>query len=397
MSQRFKELDSLRGLAACTVVAHHFLLISPQTNLLVYGGYRGKYGLINALVYSPIHILWAGPQAVILFFVLSGFVLSLPFFSDKKICYFSFLIKRICRIYIPYTAAVTAAIVAAIYCSRHGIHELSGWFNLVWTAPISWQLVLDHYLFLGSFDNKQFDPVIWSLVQEMRISIIFPLLMIFVLKFDWKFILVSAIILYYIVGYQIDPLIAEKLHMQSSDLLHTPCFIGIFLVGALIAKRRSMIRQFYQSLPRLGRYLILATGIVLYTYKWIITGINNIYIDPINHDAIVCVGASIIVISALSSFRLSHFLQKKPFLFLGKISYSIYLFHAIVLFGCINLFYGKMPYLSILSIALISSFIVSIAAYYLFEEPSMKLGRYLASRRIQSVSGSSEKEHVIVV
>jgi peptidoglycan/LPS O-acetylase OafA/YrhL len=234
VSQRFKELDSLRGLAACAVVAHHFLLISPQTNLLVYGGYRGKYELINALVYSPIHILWAGPQAVMLFFLLSGFVLSLPFFSDKKISYFSFLIKRICRIYIPYAAAVTAAIVVAIYCSRHGIHELSGWFNLVWTTPISWQLVLDHYLFLGSFDNKQFDPVIWSLVQEMRISIIFPLLMIFVLKFDWKFILVSAIVLYYIVGYQIDPLIAEKLHMQSNDLLHTPCFIGIFLAGALI-------------------------------------------------------------------------------------------------------------------------------------------------------------------
>src|SRR5205807_5142069 len=105
-------------------------------------------------------------------------------YSTRKRCIsrcdsFKQLRKWSNREYIPYAAAVTAAIVVAIYCSRHGIHELSGWFNLVWTAPISWQLVLDHYLFLGSFDNKQFDPVIWSLVQEIRISIIFPLLMIF--------------------------------------------------------------------------------------------------------------------------------------------------------------------------------------------------------------------------
>ena len=63
--RRFRELDSLRGLAAITVVFHHFSRIcSPQ--------------IIHVLDRTPLRILVAGHQAVILFFLLSGFVLTLP-------------------------------------------------------------------------------------------------------------------------------------------------------------------------------------------------------------------------------------------------------------------------------------------------------------------------------
>ena len=236
---------------------------------------------------------------------------------------------------------MTVAIAAATYVSRHGIYGLSSWFNEIWAAPLSWQMILNHYLLLGSFNNAVLDPVIWSLVQEMRISIIFPLLMFFVLRFDWRWILGSAIVLYYIVGYQLDPLIGAKLHMPPNDVLITPCYIGMFLAGALIAKHRITIIQFYRSLPRLEHYLILAAGIVLYTYQSTFPNISRFYINPINNNAIICIGASIILITTLSSSRLSRILQKKPLLFLGKISYSFYLYHAIAIIGCVNLWYGK--------------------------------------------------------
>ncbi|MCB9988463.1 MAG: acyltransferase family protein [Rhodospirillales bacterium] len=72
-SQRFHGLDSLRGIAALVVVFNHF------------------YGVIPALAssenwlfsYTPLHTLIAGRQAVIIFFVLSGFVLSLPYVQGR--------------------------------------------------------------------------------------------------------------------------------------------------------------------------------------------------------------------------------------------------------------------------------------------------------------------------
>jgi peptidoglycan/LPS O-acetylase OafA/YrhL len=62
MATRFDELDSLRGLAACTVVLTHF-----------WDGMDANIYL--ATFHSPLRILVAGHNAVTLFFVLSGFVL----------------------------------------------------------------------------------------------------------------------------------------------------------------------------------------------------------------------------------------------------------------------------------------------------------------------------------
>ena len=67
-SARFVELDALRGLAALIVVLHHLRLlwqgdVEPSSRIL-----RMLLTLLNP----------AGNGAVILFFVLSGFVLSLP-------------------------------------------------------------------------------------------------------------------------------------------------------------------------------------------------------------------------------------------------------------------------------------------------------------------------------
>jgi peptidoglycan/LPS O-acetylase OafA/YrhL len=99
---RFVELDSLRGLAALTVVLGHLRLLwqgevqpaSPTLNLL--------FKILNP----------AGNGAVILFFVLSGFVLSLPAVAGRPQKYIVFLIRRIFRIYLPYLAALAVAVAA---------------------------------------------------------------------------------------------------------------------------------------------------------------------------------------------------------------------------------------------------------------------------------------------
>src|ERR1700704_3301212 len=96
--RRFYELDSLRGVAALTVVFHHFSRIcSPR--------------VIYFLDRTPFRLLVAGHQAVILFFLLSGFVLTLPYKKNDRLNYGPFLVKRVCRIYLPYLGALALAIL----------------------------------------------------------------------------------------------------------------------------------------------------------------------------------------------------------------------------------------------------------------------------------------------
>lgn len=67
----------------------------------------------------------------------------------------------------------------------------------------------------------------------------------------------------------------------------------------------------------------------------------------------------------------------KPIVFLGKISYSLYLYHFIVLIGSIYLLYKILPIWAILSIAFVLSFALATLAYHFVERPSITLGKRL--------------------
>ena len=76
---RLIELDGLRGLAAVVVLIHHALETVPA--LAEVGARPGTVptGTFNRiLTQSPLHLLWAGHEAVLIFFVLSGVALTSP-------------------------------------------------------------------------------------------------------------------------------------------------------------------------------------------------------------------------------------------------------------------------------------------------------------------------------
>jgi peptidoglycan/LPS O-acetylase OafA/YrhL len=76
--QRLRSLDGLRGVAAIVVVAYHSLLISPSLAEIVVNNQPAEPGSFwDLLLHSPLRILIAGNEAVIVFFVLSGLVLTL--------------------------------------------------------------------------------------------------------------------------------------------------------------------------------------------------------------------------------------------------------------------------------------------------------------------------------
>ena len=94
---RLLALDVLRGIAAFIVVLGHLFLMYPEAL---------RMEIPTWLRISVLRVLVNGHASVILFFVLSGYVLSIPFLRGNAPPYFSYVAKRICRIYIPFAISI---------------------------------------------------------------------------------------------------------------------------------------------------------------------------------------------------------------------------------------------------------------------------------------------------
>ena len=71
---RIQAMDSLRGLASFQVLIHHALGISILFLSVIEDPHITSSFWINLFIFYPLHIFWAGHEAVIFFFVMSGFV-----------------------------------------------------------------------------------------------------------------------------------------------------------------------------------------------------------------------------------------------------------------------------------------------------------------------------------
>lgn len=72
IKRRIESLDSLRGISAMVVVVFHCLMCFELFyTAKIYSVYGNE--LVKWMSITPLHTLWAGTEAVILFFVLSVF------------------------------------------------------------------------------------------------------------------------------------------------------------------------------------------------------------------------------------------------------------------------------------------------------------------------------------
>jgi peptidoglycan/LPS O-acetylase OafA/YrhL len=77
---KFAELDGLRGVASLVVVAWHFVYAFLPERIGIVPSFDPAAGLVG----NPVFALLDGPGAVMLFFVLSGYVLPLGYFRSGQ-------------------------------------------------------------------------------------------------------------------------------------------------------------------------------------------------------------------------------------------------------------------------------------------------------------------------
>ena len=356
-STRYDCLDALRGLAASIVVLHHCFRAFDDTS----------QGLLWWLDKTPLRLLVSGRPAVILFFVLSGFVLALSLEGGMK--YRDFVVRRFCRIYLPFAASILLAMGLFLFVEQATLPGYTAWYNR--DEPITLSLILGHLLMLGDATDSSLNPVMWSLVYELRISLVFPLIMWATYRYRTWTVLASSLAaslcayaaLRYL-GYG-----PREFHFSTSAaaaICLTVHFTFYFFIGAALAKHRDYLVGFARGLAPAQRFaLLVASSAVLIGTSMFVTDIS-----------LGILSAVLIVLVLGSGTMTKALLESGPAAFLGRISYSLYLVHMPVFYFVAHAWPGGAMPMRLIWVAWpVLAVAAAAISYRWIEQPSMALGR----------------------
>lgn len=371
---RLAALDGLRGLAALVVVVHHCALTLPA--LAQQWAAPDRAGLGWWATYTPLRLVWAGDEAVLVFFVLSGLVLALPFLSGAdRGAWGAYYRKRAVRLYVPVVAAVafTAAVIAVF--PRTGAPGWS-WWMAEHVVPEDAAAYLADAGLLGGTSWR--NSVLWSLRVEVWFSLALPLYVVAVrgLRVPLRASL---------------PVVLAAMGWASwhgHDLLSLLC---VFAVGALMARRLDVLATHGRRLAGsvAGWAGVLVAAVVLLMARWELAalGVDPRLWVPVGRPA-ATLGAVLLVFAVLHCGPLRAVACCRPLQWLGAVSFSLYLVHEPVVVTLATLTPGGVRGFAVVAgIGIPLSLAVAVVFWRLVELPSRRMAA-LAGRRRHLRSGA---------
>jgi peptidoglycan/LPS O-acetylase OafA/YrhL len=294
------DIDGLRAVAVLSVLAYHT-------------GIKGAPG---------------GYVGVDVFFVISGYLISFIVFSEIAASRFSviaFYERRIRRIFpalfgmlIVFSALVTLCLFP---------NELVdyGKSMLAATASVSNFYFWQHS---GYFDSPTSNPLLhtWSLAVEEQFYITFPLFLVLIRRFFPQRLRISVVVLFFI---SLLVSIFVVLYDRSTAYYMPYTRAWELLLGTILSlgmfPRLSAAWQ--RNLSTLAGIGMIAIAVNFYTLETLFPGFSAL---------LPCLGAALIIGAGESGSSLVRaVLSWRPVVFIGLISYSLYLWHwpVIILFG----------------------------------------------------------------
>ena len=298
---RFLALDSWRGISALMVALFH---------LTAYGHFYGLPVLRNS------------DLLVDFFFVLSGFVISYSSYPrlSRPGDAWPFIIKRFGRVW-PLHAVMLAAFVLFPLAELFGCYA-TRMCGTAWpfdpeqsiVPSILSNLLLVHSL--GLHDTRSWNWPSWSISTEFYTYLLFALVVIAVRRV----MLVPLAIALACISVLVIVLFSPRYMDASYDFGYFRCVLGFFvgfLTYRLYVARKMAPGRFATALEGVAVLLVL-------TFLWYEGKTNAAILAPL-------VFALCIYVFAHEAGAVSRVLKLKPFLTLGKWSYSIYMVHAFIL------------------------------------------------------------------
>jgi peptidoglycan/LPS O-acetylase OafA/YrhL len=283
------------------------------------------------------------------------------------------------RIYPPYLAAVTIGMILMTLLAGKPLSGLSDWTTHFWNRPLDWKIVADHVFLMASNGNDYIDVPVWSLVVEMHVSLILPLLIIAMIRSE-ALTLAAALVLALFGDWAARWPGAAAAHPFLTSFATSASFLWLFVVGAMMARHRTQLMATMARVPFVLQAALLAAALVSLNAIWQFgAGEQWRFLEQ--------AGAVVLVASAAFMGWVQRLLDVPPLRWLGKISYSLYLIHFIVLFTVLYAFRAEVTLARIIIAVPILSIAAAALLYRFVEVPSIAWGHQLSQsgeRRVSS-------------
>jgi len=346
-----KYLHIVRGLAALLVVVFHAKYVF-WVGGTVYNKEIGLHGISGYLLFGADMLSSCGKECVVVFFILSAFVIKHSF-SGHHYTWTNFYKIRLIRIYWPFLCSLVLSIAVLIICVKYinpqiyttTLREYNGRLCDAYDQ-LSVGQVIKTIFFIDKGEYAGFNYAYWSLGHELIFYLLFPLYN----KLKGYTTIIAAVVLaalFLITGWSV-------------------FYYQIFFVAGL------MLYQYFFNYSKgavvKNKVLYLA---VLAAFFVAVNASNKMVSEK-------CSDMVTLVFSFFIFDYILYFIKNKNkwLMKLGDISYSLYLNHLTILlfsYALITLytgklvFYSRLPYYSGVIIAVL----ITIPLYLLMEKPSV--------------------------
>ena len=375
---KLKYLDGLRGCAALIVVFHHFAnAFYPATYL---GVETLRHSPLDVLfLTTPLGIFVAGNFAVGIFFILSGYVLSIKYFEtgDAKVLT-SGAIRRYFRLLPPvvFSMALAWGLMVLGWMpvkEAAAITGSSGWLAQCWNFVPDFGKLLEESFF-GVFFNYQanYNNVLWTMTYE----------------FFGSFLVFGAAAI-------LGPAKWRRGALIILFLLFIKTYFAGFILGMILSDTKVRSPGFFVWFKNpWSAAALLVFGLLLGTYPTFVdiktTGYGFLATDFFGYAPTFyhMVGAFFVMLAVLSSAGLQKFFSLRFPLFLGRISFSMYAMHVIIIgslsCGMFLLLKPQMDYHTAVGITFVVTMGVSLLGGWVVnrfvDEPGVRLSSTIQKR-----------------
>lgn len=329
MQKLIPSLNGLRALCILCVLSAHIQII----NLRLPNGPGGQIG-------------------VNVFFVISGFLITLLLLKEETatgtVSLKNFFIRRSLRIFPVFYFLLLVYFVL----------QIAGVLNIGRSSWLS-SITYTKYFFLKGQDDWETGHV-WSLSVEENFYLIWPLVFVYLKRF--RVVFAVAVIVAVPMVRLLSNLSAMHLFTRADALMW----------GCLFALYYQNIIKFITTKPAAFLFIpFMVLGFCLISKKFISDRNPNVHVVAAilgSYGAItnVCIGFIIAISITFRNNIYFAFLNSSPMDYLGKLSYSIYLWQQLF-------FSKKVGLLAQLPVNLICILGISVASYYLVEKPFLRL------------------------
>jgi len=315
VKRRLDYIDAVRGAACFWVLMHH-----------TFQGMALPGGLWHFPAWALVHFANIGWLGVSMFLVLSGFCLFYPLaarysLSEIQLNIATFARRRALRILPPYYAALLLLGTWKIILFHQQTRRWD--WHVALHGP---KYVILHLLMLHNLDENLMGSVngaFWSLALESQLYVIFPLLVWIVMRHGLKALLAATFLLSFSWQLACYHHFGFSMHWINEFVVYYRS-----LPGRCFEFAAGMAAAYFVAHPRPGQsrialaLLLIPLGPALY----FVSEVSEF--GPLD-DQIwgIIFAATLVLLGRVSDVRFQRHLVLRFFVWLGAISYSVYLMH----------------------------------------------------------------------